>query len=308
MSKIRRDFLRMVVLTCLACGVVCVLWAQPRVPGPADFTIVEPIAGSDLPLQLTFIQTIDGIHTPVSMRKPKGEGPFPAVLFLEGNGGGGMQRARGVMLHSGYTPEVFLKAGYVVAWLRYRAEVPWAYPKAGKLVPKGNIMPRAPLDYDDLISTVGYFKKLPYVDPKRVALVGSSHGGELILKAVTEIDVAAGVCSEPATAEYLGFAGSEPPEGNAPPKNKPEAMERIRKINTPLLVMGRDSDHNQKMFRLTYDWLKEAGRQVEWVSHDHPRHGFIYVRRDQSGAYNPDPIQRTAIDHMAAFLAKHLGK
>lgn len=273
--------------------------------GPAsDFTIIEPVEGSDLPIHLAFVLTKDFIHTPVAMRKPKGDGPFPAVLFLSGNGGGGMARARWAMLNRGYTMNQFLEAGYVVAYLRYRGEVPLAYRQAEKLEMRGNSLPRSPLDHDDVISVVEYFKKLSYVDAKRIGMVGLSHGGELIMKVVSEINIGAAVCSEPASHEYLALSMNELPPGEPQLQrvavarklaNKEEAMRRIENINTPLLIMGRDKDHLQGLFRLGYDWLKEAGKAAQWVSFDHPSHGFLLPRRKPDSSTRAGSVQLEAI-------------
>ncbi len=275
------------------------------------WVITEPVAGSQSPLEMTFVMTRDGIYTPIALRKPPGDGPFPAVLFFAGNGGGGMPAARRTMLTRGYTSDRFLAAGYVVAWLRYRAEVPGAYDGAEKLPVGRRVLPRPPLDHDDLLSIVEYVKALPFVSADRVGLVGSSHGGELILKAATEMDFAAGVLSEPAATEYLSLAREKLPPGEpqlqdkqrvAALADKAAAMQRIRKINTPLLVVGRDDDHLQGVFQLTYDWLKEAGKDVEWVSYDHPRHGFIFPTRGKDRAYHPNDTQRAAIQRIMKFF------
>lgn len=99
--------------------------AGSRAPNrAAHFTIIEEVEGSQSPLLLAFVPTKDFIHTPIAIRKPQGDGPFPVVLFLTGNGGGGMGRARWAMQNIGYTMERFLGAGYAVAYLRYRGEVP----------------------------------------------------------------------------------------------------------------------------------------------------------------------------------------
>jgi hypothetical protein len=63
------------------------------------------------------------------------------------------------------------------------------------------------------------------------------------------------------------------------------AAGRIDSIHTPLLVMGREGDHLQGIFRTSYELLKEAGKEVEWVSYDHPLHGYIYPLRGEDGAY-----------------------
>jgi hypothetical protein len=51
------------------------------------------------------------------------------------------------------------------------------------------------------------------------------------------------------------------------------AMERVSGIATPLLVMGRETDHLQGIFRTSYELLAEAGKDVQWVSYDRTRRG-----------------------------------
>ena len=136
------------------------------------------------------------------------------------------------------------------------------------------------------------------------------------MKVVSEIDVGAAVCSEPASHEYLNVPlenlGPEPrlqdKKRVVEVSDKSQATARIRKIHTPLLIMGRDTDHLQGIFQVCYDWMKEAGKEVEWVSYNHPAHGFIFPGRRPGGAYQPDDIQRTAIDGMLAFFGRHMKK
>ncbi|MEK6709144.1 MAG: hypothetical protein AABZ64_01050, partial [Nitrospinota bacterium] len=84
------------------------------------------------------------------------------------------------------------------------------------------------------------------------------------------------------------------------------ALERIRAIQTPILVMGRETDHLQGVFRATYELLKEAGKDVECVSYDHPEHGYVYPTRAGSGKYEPDPVQLDAIARVIAYFDRHL--
>ena len=69
-----------------------------------------------------------------------------------------------------------------MAWLRYRAEVDYAYDKIGKLVEDKRqgrqLLNRGPLEYEDAISVVTYLKTLSLVDADRVGYLGMSHGGE----------------------------------------------------------------------------------------------------------------------------------
>ena len=84
------------------------------------------------------------------------------------------------------------------------------------------------------------------------------------------------------------------------------ARQRVAGIETPLLIMGREQDHLQGIFRATYELLAEEGKDVTWVSYDHPLHGYIYPFADDDGHYRPDETQRDAIGTVIGFLDDHL--
>jgi glutamate-1-semialdehyde aminotransferase len=85
-------------------------------------------------------------------------------------------------------------------------------------------------------------------------------------------------------------------------------MERIRRINTPILHIGRDHDHLQGIFKLAHEWMREAGKDSTWMSFDHPDHGYPLVYRKADGSYAPDPVQQQAIDAFMAYFDKKLKK
>ncbi|HEU4915613.1 MAG TPA: dienelactone hydrolase family protein [Acidimicrobiia bacterium] len=293
-------------------------------------TITEPVAGSDVPVQLMYVETWDGLYTAIGLRVPSGEGPHPVVLLASGNGGGGMPWVRQAVAERGYIMERLLEAGYACAWLRYRTEVELGYDLGGPLIRGGRqgreLFNRSPLEYEDEIAVVEFLKTRPEIDPDRVALIGMSHGGEMVLKLTSDYDgVAVAVASEPASHEFLSLtpdntAFVDPETGlrNIEEMQMTEiekvrsrideakARERISTINTPILVMGREEDHLQGIFRTTYDLLAEEGKDVEWVSWDHPVHGFIYPERGPDGRYVVDEVQTAAIDGIIEYLDRHL--
>src|ERR1043166_8297707 len=57
---------------------------------PEHVVVMEDVKGSDVPVRLMYVETIDGVYAPIGLRTPSGDGPFPLVLFASGNGGGGM--------------------------------------------------------------------------------------------------------------------------------------------------------------------------------------------------------------------------
>jgi dienelactone hydrolase len=297
---------------------------------PEHVVVTELVAGSDRPVHLMFVELIDGVYAPIGLRQPPGAGPFPLVLFAAGNGGGGMAVVRDFTRNRSWTQEQFLAAGYAVAWLRYRAEVDYAYDRIGKLIvdrrQRRQLLNRGPLEYEDVIAIVEYVKTLPAIDPRRIGYMGMSHGGEMALKIASEYHgVRAMIASEPAAHEFLRLrpdatAQIDPRTGllnvekmlmREPEKVRARitedvARERIRTIATPIFVQGRNADELQGIFRVTYELLVEAGKEVRWESYEHAEHGFVYVARNAAGAYDPDPVQIQAVRDSISFFDKFM--
>jgi dipeptidyl aminopeptidase/acylaminoacyl peptidase len=291
-------------------------------------SVTETIDGKDV--ELMMVETWDGLYAPIGVRKPEGDGPFPIVLLASGNGGEGLDWLRNAFQNRGYITDQLVAAGYACAWLRYRTEVELGYNNGGPLVRDvrqgRELFNRSPLEYEDEIAIIDFVKTLPYVDPDRVGLVGMSHGGEMVMKITSEYNgVAVGVASEPASHEYLWLT----PDETAHVKEETGlrdiesmmmtevekvrrridhdiATKRIAGIRTPILVMGRETDELQGIFRLNYELLEEAGKDVEWVSYDHDLHGYIYPMRGPDGEYEVNDVQHEAIAFVIAYLDRHL--
>jgi dienelactone hydrolase len=296
----------------------------------AHLVATEPVAGSRFPAELVLVETVDGTYTPIGLRRPEGDGPFPIVLLATGNGGGGVELLREHVHDLSWTADQLIEAGYATAWTRYRAEVDYAYDRVGPLVESGRqgrqLLNRGPLEYEDVIAVAEYVRTLPYVDPDRVGYLGMSHGGEMALKMASEWHgFGALVASEPAAHEFLRLrpddtAQVDPATGlldvdrmlmREPEKVRARITEdvaraRVSTIRTPILVQGRDSDELQGIFRVSYDLLAEAGAPAEWATYDHALHGFVFPVRNADGGYDPDPVQRRAVADVLAFFGRHL--
>ncbi len=296
---------------------------------PADTPVSTERIG-DADVHFVYFETWDGLFAPMALRLPDGDGPFPIVLLGSGNGGEAMRWHRDALANRSYILDALVDAGFACAWLRYRTEVELGYNDGGALVRdmrQGREMfNRGPLEYEDEIAAIEFVKQLDIIDGNRVGLVGVSHAGEMILKIASEYHGArVGVCCEPASHEYLAltpddtaFINEDTQLRNIEEMQMAEtdkvrkrididvALQRISGIQTPLLIMGRDDDHLQGIFRTTYELLDEAGKDVEWVSYDHPLHGYIYPERGPDGTYAVDDLQRDAIAHVIAYLDRHL--
>ena len=278
----------------------------PGAIDPEHVVVTESVRGSSIPVHLMYVEAVDGVYIPIALRKPQGAGPFPIVLFATGNG------------------------GYAAVWMRYRAEVDYAYDKIGELVSSGRqgrqLLNRGPLEYEDAIAVDDYVKTLPFVDKNRVGYMGMSHGGEMALKIASEYHgFRAMVASEPASHEFVRLRPDEtakidPKTGllnvekmlmRTPEKVRPRITEDIAKsrvapIDTPIFVQGRDSDELQGIFRVSYDLLHEAGKDAQWKSYDHHLHGFVYPEREAGGDYAPDAVQRQAVADTLAFFDRYM--
>jgi len=332
---IKRHYLQITVAAALGIAAMGIMACQEKVATTAgaapvldstQVVVTEAVDGSEIPVHLAYVETIDGLYTPIGIRKPDGDGPFPIILFASGNGGGGMDWVRNATQNQSWTQEQFVKAGYAVAWTRYRAEVELAYAKYGKLIEDTRqgrqLLNRGPLEYEDMISIIEFVKTLPYVDPDRVGYMGMSHGGEMAFKITSEYDgLKAAIASEPANHEFLALTPDDTAHIN-PESGLRDiesmlmretekvrgridldiALQRISTISTPILVQGRNTDELQGIFRVGYELLDEAGKETQWKSYEHDVHGFVYVKRNDAGVYDPDPVQLECVKASIAFF------
>lgn len=289
------------------------------------FVITRPIPNSDQTFDLHFVQSRDQIYLPLGVRKPDGEGPFPAILMGRGNGVHGVAKVEEQLYMMEPMIDRMVARGYVVAFANYRNEIPFAYNQIDRSENSFDDMSggdrtlksTASLDSDDFISLVQHLQALPFVDEKSVGTIGVSHSGELMHKAASRIDFGAAIPIEPAAHEFLAVDTTKAPRKGRTMMldnveivkslaDKDRAMERINRINTPFLYLGRDRDHLQGLFRLAYEWMAEAGKDATWMSFDHPVHGYAFHYRKEDGSYAPDAMQQEVFEIWMAFFDKHL--
>jgi len=293
------------------------------------YVLVErTIARSGTAWELHLVLTHDEIYVPIGVRRPDGDGPFPVILIGSGQGSDGMLKIERSMERYEELMTRLVDRGYVAAFVSYRNEVPELYNEiaAAELladtVSGGNRTLRSvpALDSDDHLAIVEHARSLPYTDPNRIGAIGSSHSGEIIMKTATARGgLAAAVPSEAAVLEYLAIDVSQAPRDASGSElqlqdkevarrlaDKARAMQRIRQIDMPLLIMGRDDDHLQGTFALLYEWLAEAGRDATWASFDHPEHGYTLLGRADGHGGRPDAVQERAFDLYMDFFDAHL--
>ena len=301
--------------------------------GAADEVLVEELPGSDRPAHYFLAETLDGLYTPYARRLPDGHGPHPFVLIAYGNGGGGMAWLRDRVHRFRHVTDVLLDAGYACAWSRYRTEVELGYHNGGALhddVRQGmGLLNRAPLEYEDEVAILRHVAGHPAIDADNLFHLGVSHAGEMLFKLLSHYPglLRAGVAAEPANHELLTLGLDDAPtveitdglrnieslelrstdRARARITDPDEVSRRLDAVDIPVLVLGREQDELQGIFRLSYELLAEKRPDTEWRSWSHDIHGYIYPETGLDGVPQVDDVQREALAVIVDFLDRHRG-
>ncbi len=130
---------------------------------------------------VTIATTTGGVpqDIPARLLKPEGDGPFPAIVMLHDCSGLG-PRSSGA---PGRWSALLAGQGYVV--IIPDSFTPRGFPQGVCTAPFGpqtntvNPVPRAA----DALATLAFLRTLPYIDGKRIGVMGGSHGGTTTLAA-----------------------------------------------------------------------------------------------------------------------------
>src|SRR5258708_25102371 len=101
--------------------------AAEAIPSHGYVVATKGIKGSDIPGDYTFVLTRDEIYVPILVRKPKGNGPFPAITMGWGEGREGMKKEEQLTERLTQMQDRMIARGDVVATVNYRNEIPDAY-------------------------------------------------------------------------------------------------------------------------------------------------------------------------------------
>jgi dipeptidyl aminopeptidase/acylaminoacyl peptidase len=256
---------------------------------------VHVVSEQDSPVQQLFVKTKDGLYVAAALRKPKGDGPFPALVYFHGAPGGrGMEKlvswSRGDT--GGPLWERFLQEGFVVVVADYRAIdfKRMAEPISG-----------ASVSYvDDGVALVEYVKGLPYVDKGNVSVYGVSLGGNLVLHLIGRTKVRAAILGAPAPFEFLGGQLPEPRGVGLAERFKnlaaiPErALRNVEAIQCPVLIFVGTDDPLQYLARPLHDLMERAGKSVRLEIYAKGYHDFVAGPQGQPG--RAEPLLESTLD------------
>lgn len=258
---------------------------------------VQLVSEADSPVQQTYVKTKDGLYIAAAIRKPKGDGPFPAIILFHGAPGGrGMEQLVGWSRGATGGPvwERFLREGFVVAVADYRggdwntANVPSSGGNATAV--------------DDGLAVIDFVKGLPYVDGSRVSLYGVSLGGNLVAYLISKVPtIHAAILGAPAPIWFLGIqmpAGGGRPDLSTAKPDPAVAEANIAPIRTPVLILVGTEDRLLSIAMTLHDLLLQAGKSVRMDVYEHGYHDFVLGPQGQNRPELPrgEVLRQGALD------------
>ncbi len=280
--------------------------------------------------QVADFEGAGGVRIAGYIRRPAGPGPFPLVIVLHGGG----PTARAVrsddeqallktraaealrasrVLGRASNPPIpdFLAQGWAVYTIDYRPNPRYTLD---------------PLELEDTIIAVNQARSFAFVDPKRLAMFGGSHGGHVTGRMASRVDLACAVLCAPAGLDLIALSHQAeqgaPIGGNqrlireleqrsgvkmAEIEKRPEAYEysspftEVANVRCPILLISGRNDMNAPLAVMDayVDKLRAARNEAETYHPDNGPHGF-YV-----GLPRPIPETAESTRRAVAFIKMH---
>ncbi len=245
-----------------------------------DKQYIHVVGEQDSPVMQTWIKAKDGLYIAAAMRKPQGEGPFPAIVMLHGAPGGrGMEQLVGWSRgdHGGPVWERFLQEGFVVVVADYRGG---DWNQMNKPSSTGLVTA-----IDDGVSVIDYVQKLPYVKRDAVSVYGVSLGGNLAMFLASRVPTLHKVVlGAPAPIWFLGYdipAGGARPDFATTPPDPVYSKENIVPVQMPVLILVGTEDRLLALDTRLHDELVKHGKNVRMEVYEHGYHDFVLGNQGQ---------------------------
>ncbi len=242
------------------------------------------------------------------VRKPPGEGPFPAVVLIHGGLTARPDGALRQYLLDTPQPSRFLAAGYVVAVITYRSR---------------DHDPQSRASASDSLAAIDFVRRIPNVDSRSIGVFGCSGGGDLALEIAAAADVAAIVPEEPAGMLFTGvFNRDSPRRGKRytprdvipitedplryyTNQHRSHTRGKIAGIRSPILLLQGDQDPlNHFNALVLIPELRAAGKKIEVVTYAGEPHCFAFDGGWRGGTSPGSALK--AFQDMDAFLRRHI--
>jgi len=279
--------------------------------------------------RLAIFDGVDGAKIAGYVRKPAGAGPFPLVIVLHGGGPTAKavtadtaeERAKKAaeeaeraskVLGKASNPPIpdFLARGWAVYSIDYRTNPRYTLD---------------PLEWDDTVLAVKRARSFSFVDAKRVAMMGGSHGGHVTARMASRVDLSCAVLCAPAGLDLIELshlaAKGKKIGGNqrlireleqragvtmADIEKDPgkygysSPLTEVAKVRCPtLMISGRNDDNAPLPVMEAYvAKVQTTGKRTESYHPDNGPHGFYW------GIPRPIPETAESTRRAVEFIAQ----
>lgn len=180
--------------------------------------------------------------------RPAGPGPFPAVICNHGSRPPRRERESVPFEHIG---RLLMRAGYVVLVTERRGYgrsdgATWSQEVGAD---KGRVVSRLDAETDDVLAALPYLATLPFVDAKRIGVMGWSFGGVVTLFAASRSRQFA------AAADQAGGAMM----WNSNPAIRTALLAAADRVATPTLLLVAENDRTTASITAVGDVLQRRG-------------------------------------------------
>ncbi len=207
----------------------------------------------------------DTISLRAKLNVPEGDGPFPAVILLHGCEGlhpNGSWDDAYPFAAAGYDPRPFLSWGYVTLIIDSfgpRGIDDACHGRNGFVAPPATRARDAHAGKDFLAG-------LSIVDGSRIGVVGYSHGGNTVLKAITNESLHEPVRPDPFAAAVAYYPG---------------CPFQLRRVDAPLLILIGDADvWTRSPYCEAMELVGESDHDYQLVIYPGATHAFDWVESD----------------------------
>ena len=311
----------------------CVLVASVLLFATSEVVAEGQVPWEELPNgvqgRLAMFDGVGGAKIAGFVRKPAGAGPFPLVIVLHGGGptakavnaATAEERAKKTaeeaerasrVLGKASNPPIpdFLAKGWAVYSIDYRTNPRYMLD---------------PLEWDDTIIAVKLARSLSFVDPKRVAMMGGSHGGHVTARMASRVDLSCAVLCAPAGLDLIELshlaARSTKIGGNqrlireleqragvtmAEIEKDPgkygysSPLTEVAKVRCPILMISGRNDDNAPLpvMEAYMAKVRAIGKRTESYHPDNGPHGFYW------GIPRPTPETTESTRRAVEFIAQ----
>ncbi|MCX7016488.1 MAG: prolyl oligopeptidase family serine peptidase [Candidatus Sumerlaeota bacterium] len=226
------------------------------------------------PIEELTVVSPTGYHSPVTIRRPPGPGPFPLVVVLHGGTVPFPVPRLRALATTQHNAVRLLAAGYAIAAPTFSSR---------------KEDPQTTAALRDCLAVIDRVRRLPGMDSDSVFVFGGSGGGSLALELAGETKLAGVAAGEPADVLFTGVWGKDtigelqaimddPLKYCDNEKTRAFTRAKIDKIACPILIVHSDVHPINKINDLfVIPMMKEAGKAPEICYVPGVKHGFYFA-------------------------------